>query len=59
MPLSQRASLWCALLAMGAFAALVLPFSAAAPDTTMIDIMRDTPDEDIEAMAHSLAYFVD
>jgi cytochrome c553 len=29
------------------------------PDTTMIDIMRDTPDEDIEAMAHFLAYFVD
>lgn len=29
------------------------------PDTTMIDIMRGTSDEDIEAMAHYLAYFED
>jgi cytochrome c553 len=27
------------------------------PDTTMIDIMRGIPDEDIEAMAHFLAHF--
>jgi len=29
------------------------------PDTTMIDIMRGIPDEDIEAMAHFLAHYDD
>lgn len=31
--------------------------SRGGPDTTMIDIMRGTPDEDIKAIAHFLAHF--